>query len=190
MAGTTGATRLDYALVALMAQEPRSGYDLRKIFALTPLAHFSDSPGAVYPALRRLARRGWVAPVAPRPRSGRRREAFRVTAAGRRGLRDWLRQPVTRDQVVRDLDGLLLRFAFMGEWLEASEIQAFLEGLLRELRLHLADLESFFARASGGMSATGRLAFESGLAGLRAQISWAQGAARRYRNTRRGGRKP
>ena len=113
-----------------------------------------------------------------------------MTAAGRRALREWLRQAVTRDQVVRDPDGLLLRFAFMGEWLEASEIQAFLEGLLSELRLHLADLESFFARATGGMSATGRLAFESGLAGLRAQISWAQGAARRSRSTRRGGRKP
>ena len=113
-----------------------------------------------------------------------------MTAAGRRALRDWLRRPVTRDQVVRDPDGLLLRFAFMGEWLDAREIQAFLEGLLRELRLHLADLESFFGRESGAMSATGRLAFESGLAGLRAQISWARRAARRSRSSRRGGRKP
>jgi DNA-binding PadR family transcriptional regulator len=190
MAEMTGPTRLEYALLALIAQEPRSGYDLRKIFALSPLAHFSDSPGAVYPALRRLARRLWVEPVAPRPRSGRRREAFRMTAAGRRALRAWLRQPVTRDQVVRDQDGLLLRFAFMGEWLEAREIQAFLGGLFRELRLHLADLEPFFARESGGMSATGRLAFESGLAGVRAQISWARGAARRLRGARRGERKP
>ena len=53
----TAATRLDYALLALIAQEPRSGYDLRKIYALTPLAHFSDSPGAVYPSLRRLERK-------------------------------------------------------------------------------------------------------------------------------------
>lgn len=185
-----GPARLDYALLALIAQEPRSGYDLRKIFALTPLAHFSDSPGAVYPALRRLARKLWVEPVAPRPRTGRRRVAFRIGAAGRRALLDWLRQPVTRDQVVRDPDGLLLRFAFMGERLEAREIQAFLEGLLRELRLQLTDLESFFARESGGMSATGRLAFESGLAGVRAQISWARGAARRLRGAGREGRKP
>ena len=185
-----GPARLDYALLALIAQEPRSGYDLRKIFALTPLAHFSDSPGAVYPALRRLARKRWVEPVAPRPRTGRRRVAFRIGAPGRRALLDWLRQPVTREQVVRDPDGLLLRFAFMGERLEASEIQAFLEGLLRELRLHLADLEAFFARESGGMTATGRLAFESGLAGVRAQISWAQRAARRLRGAGREGRKP
>jgi DNA-binding PadR family transcriptional regulator len=190
MAEMPGSTRLDYALLALIAQEPRSGYDLRKIFALTPLAHFSDSPGAVYPALRRLVRKLWVEPVAPRPEGGRRREAFRINAAGRRALRDWLHQPVTRDLVVRDPEGLLLRFAFMGEWLEKREIQAFLEGLLHELRLHLADLESFFARESGRMSATGCLAFESGLAGVRSQISWAQRAARRFRSAERGARKP
>jgi DNA-binding PadR family transcriptional regulator len=178
-----GATRLDYALLALIGQAPCSGYDLRKIFALTPLAHFSDSPGAVYPSLRRLRRRRWVEPVQPRPKGGRRREAFRPTPAGRQALRDWLQQPVTRDQVVRDPDGLLLRFAFMGEWLAGQEIQAFVEGLVRELRLHLADLEEYFARESARMTETGRLAFESGLDGVRAQIAWAVRAAARLRAT-------
>jgi len=179
------ATRLDYALLALLGQAPRSGYDLRKIFALTPLAHFSDSPGAVYPSLRRLEKKRWVEPTSARPEGGRRREAFRLTQAGRRALRDWLGQPITRDEVVRDTDGLLLRFAFMGEWLAAREIQAFLGDLLRGLRLHLADLERFFSRESARMSVTGRLAFESGLSGLRAQIEWARGAGVRLRATER-----
>jgi DNA-binding PadR family transcriptional regulator len=172
------ATRLDYALLALIAQEPRSGYDLRKIFSLTPLAHFSDSPGAVYPSLRRLERKRWVEPVSPRPQGGRRRQAFRPTAAGHRALRAWLRSPVTRHEVVHDPDGLVLRFAFMGERLAAHDIQAFLEDLAREQRLYVADLEQFFSRESARMSLTGRLAFESGLAGLRAQIAWAQAARR------------
>ena len=179
MAGA--ATRLDYALLALIAQEARSGYDLRKIFSLTPLAHFSDSPGAVYPSLRRLQGKLWVEPALPKPLGGRRREAFRLTSAGRRALHDWLRQPVTRDEVVRDADGLILRFAFMAESLAAREIETFLEGLVREQRLYLADLEQFFTRESARMSLTGRLAFESGLTGLRAQIAWAQEAARRLR---------
>jgi hypothetical protein len=97
---------------------------------------------------------------------------------------------VTRDQVVRDADGLVLRFAFMGEWLEAHEIQAFVEGLLRELRGHVADLEVFFSRESAGMSVTGRLAFESGLSGLRAQIQWAHRAGRRLRSAGHARRKP
>src|SRR5262245_48899722 len=92
-----GATRLDYALLALIGQAPRSGYDLRRIFALTPLAHFSDSPGAVYPSLRRLQRTRWVEPVSTRPEGGRRREAFRLTRTGRRAARGGRPHPVTPD---------------------------------------------------------------------------------------------
>ena len=33
---------------------------VKKIFALTPMAGFSDSPGAIYPALRKLERNNLV----------------------------------------------------------------------------------------------------------------------------------
>src|SRR5260370_3518580 len=51
---------LAYALLGLLRQQPRSGYDLRKIFANTPMGTFSDSPGAIYPALQRLEKHGLV----------------------------------------------------------------------------------------------------------------------------------
>ena len=47
-------SQLGYALLGLIHQQPLSGYDVKKIFASTPMAGFSDSPGAIYPALRRL----------------------------------------------------------------------------------------------------------------------------------------
>ena len=37
-----------------------SGYDLRKIFTTTAMGSFSDSPGAIYPALARLEANGLV----------------------------------------------------------------------------------------------------------------------------------
>ena len=49
---------LGYALLGLLHAGPQSGYGLRRTFVTTPLAVFSDSPGAIYPALRRLARQG------------------------------------------------------------------------------------------------------------------------------------
>jgi len=54
---TTAIPLLGYALLGLLHQKERSGYDLRKVFTHTPVKHFSDSPGAIYPALRRLERR-------------------------------------------------------------------------------------------------------------------------------------
>ncbi|NIP16888.1 MAG: hypothetical protein GWM87_01035, partial [Xanthomonadales bacterium] len=39
-------TVLEFALMGLVHQEPRSGYELKKIFETTPMAHCSSSPGA------------------------------------------------------------------------------------------------------------------------------------------------
>jgi len=51
---------LGYALLGLIHQKPSSGYDLRKTFAETAMGNYSDSPGAIYPALERLESQGLV----------------------------------------------------------------------------------------------------------------------------------
>ena len=51
---------LGFALLGLIFEQPRSGYDLRKIFTTTAMGSFSDSPGAIYPALARLEANGLV----------------------------------------------------------------------------------------------------------------------------------
>ena len=84
---------LEAALLGLLARGPASGYELRKIFLTTPLAAYSDSPGAVYPALRRLEQRGYVSGRAEP--GARRRKPWQLTAAGRSWLRSWVAQPVT-----------------------------------------------------------------------------------------------
>src|SRR5512134_2703702 len=93
------------ALLGLLHQQPRSGYDLRKVFTLTPFSHFSDSPGAIYPALRRLAARGYV--TAGAPSGGRRRQVFRLTPRGRKAWLAWLRRLPAPGDVVSRLDQLL-----------------------------------------------------------------------------------
>jgi hypothetical protein len=73
----SNATTLEFALLGLLDQRPLSGYDLRRIFATTPFTYYSDSPGAVYPALRRLEARGWIASLASAPTNARGRRALR-----------------------------------------------------------------------------------------------------------------
>jgi DNA-binding PadR family transcriptional regulator len=55
-----GPTPLEYAVLGLLHQSEQSGYDLRKVFAATALGNYSSSPGTVYPALKRLEKRGLV----------------------------------------------------------------------------------------------------------------------------------
>ncbi|HKN34165.1 MAG TPA: PadR family transcriptional regulator [Terriglobales bacterium] len=92
---------LAYALLGLLQQEPRSGYDLRKIFSATPLTSFSDSPGSIYPALERLERQGLIRSRVEERSGLRRRRLFRLTTAGVNELKGWQSRPLIRDDVIR-----------------------------------------------------------------------------------------
>src|SRR5512147_65966 len=107
----TEPSMLEAALLGLLARGPASGYELRRIFQTTPLAAYSDSPGAVYPALRRLARRGYVSGRAAA--TGRRRTSFQLTATGRAWLRRWASAPVTADDVAHRTATIDLRLALL-----------------------------------------------------------------------------
>jgi DNA-binding PadR family transcriptional regulator len=176
------ATRLEHALLALLDQEPHSGYELRRIFALTPLGHFSDSPGAIYPALRRLVARRWISACAPQ--GGRRRQEFRISARGREAFCAWLRLPVTAAEVTSDPDGLLLRFAFMGQALPPAAIRGFLGEYARRMAEQLAGLRRHHREHARTWPLTARLAFEHGLARHEAQVVWARNAARALEKTK------
>jgi DNA-binding PadR family transcriptional regulator len=78
---------LEFALIGLLRQKAQSGYDLRKTFTETAMRHYSDSPGSIYPALRRLHTKGLIE-AEPRDRRGR--EVFHLAAAGVEALLDWL----------------------------------------------------------------------------------------------------
>lgn len=177
----TTNSSLEHALLGLLDQKPRSGYDLRKIFGSTPLAHFSDSPGAVYPALRRLEARGWIAPVASRPEGGRGRRALCMTVAGRRAFLAWLALPPTREEVVRDISAIYLRFAFMSQAVPNAVPLRFLAELRRLLAAHVASLEGYCEAASEHMTPTGRIVFEHGVDGFRHALKWCAHAERALR---------
>ena len=176
------ATTLEYALLGLLDQEPHSGYELRRIFTDTPMGYFSDSPGAIYPALRRLVARRWVGAGAPK--GGRRRQEFRISARGREAFVAWLRLPVTVADVTTDPDALMLRFAFMGQALPAAAIRGFLREYERRMTSQLEGLRGHHGEHSHTWSLTGRLAFEHGLAQHEAKVAWARNAARMLEKTK------
>src|ERR1022692_1610130 len=101
---------LGYALLGLL-QKPSSGYDLRKVFSSTSMKSYSDSPGAIYPALNRLERQGLIRGAIEEGSGLRRRQVFRLTPKGLSELKQWITRPVTREDLVRGQQDLMLRFA-------------------------------------------------------------------------------
>jgi DNA-binding PadR family transcriptional regulator len=174
---------LNFAIVGLLWQEPRSGYDLRKFFASTPMISFSDSPGAIYPALQRLERRGLV-----RGRmegsSGRGRKTFATTAQGRSEFKRWQTKAITRRDIIRNIDALMLRFAFMDQFATKAATMRFLRDFARGLEAHLPTLRGFLETNGRFMPQSGRLAMESGIQAYEAQSRWVKTAQASYRRTK------
>lgn len=177
----SATTTLGLALIGLLHKGPHSGYDLRKIFQSTPMGHYSSSPGAIYPALRRLEEQGLISGSVDRVQSLRPRKTFRPTQRGTEALRAWLAQPVTRDDVVFNLDVVLLRFAFMGNLEEAGETRLFLGSLVRELAGYVEELELQLEDLPAGPTLHGRLALECGIESQRAHLRWARRALKQFK---------
>jgi DNA-binding PadR family transcriptional regulator len=175
---------LSGALLGLLHDEPRSGYALRKLFASTAMGTFSDSPGSIYPALRRLAREGLVAGAIENARSLRPRQVYRLTPAGLAALQRWLTEPVVRDRVAADLSTLMLRFVFMPQTIGVTATMAFLVEFERELAAYVAALREMH-RTAQGMPVAGRLGIRAGIESLAAHVRWARLARRTLGASRR-----
>jgi DNA-binding PadR family transcriptional regulator len=173
---------LEMALLGLVSQcQPCSGYDLRKILADTPMGTFSDSPGAIYPALQRLERAGLARGRIAETSAVRRRKLYRLSDAGKDALERWLRKPLERADVVRGMRELSLRFAFMEPLLGRDACVPFLESLVRELADYIPALREHARSQKASVSRSGRLALEGGIMGYESQLAWARMALRSYK---------
>ena len=129
-------TTLGYALLGLLHFEPQSGYALRQFFASSPMGMYSSSPGAIYPALKSLQRAGLVQKSLLLD-STQTKGVFEVTSQGESALFDWLRSPVTYEDVERRESELILRFSMMTNRLQPDEIIEFLQSLEEKtMQLH------------------------------------------------------
>jgi DNA-binding PadR family transcriptional regulator len=177
---------LGFALLGLLHEQPMSGYDLRKVFASTAMGSFSDSPGAIYPALGRLEKRGLVKGTVEESASLRKRRVFKVTAKGAAVLKAWLKRPVTRDDVVRRIGELMLRFAFMDDALGPERTTEFLREYAEGLSEYLPILKEFHKAHASTMPMSARLAFESGIEEYEVRLKWARSSLAVYERGKRG----
>lgn len=165
-------TSLGYLLLALLAQGPQSGYDLRKLIGDSPLRAYSNSPGAIYPALRRLESRGFV--QLTKPEGGRRRQPVALTENGKESLWHWLHKPVTEEDVISNGEELLLRFAFMSPFGLQDLARTFLTQYEAANAAYLEKLRQHYQEHGADIPLTGRLAFELGLEQYDTRIRWAR----------------
>ncbi len=83
-----------YAILGGLSIQPDlSGYDLRKGIQNSIGYFWAESYGQLYPALKRLADEGLIAPSGSASNGHTRRQTYVITDAGRMALRQWLALP-------------------------------------------------------------------------------------------------
>jgi DNA-binding PadR family transcriptional regulator len=168
------------ALLLFLADE-KSGYDVRLLFQATPLGIFSDSPGAIYPALARLERDGLLESEA-QP-SARRRRVYRRTEAGETALRAWLKAPVDPQVVARRPHELELRYVLIAFRLGKNDARRFLAETADAFERPIAELTAFHD-ANGAMGAPSLDALDLGIRLFRTRLSWCRDMQLRWENER------
>jgi len=176
---------LGFALLGLIHQQPMSGYDLRKVFASTAWGTFTDSPGAIYPALHRLESRGMVRGQVEVSTSLRKRRLYRTTPKGLASFKAWLKKPLTRDDVIRRMPDLMVRFAFMDPTLGEERTIRFLGEFATQMTAYLPSLQEHLATHGRAMPLSSRLALESGILEYETRLRWARSSIAIYEREKR-----
>ena len=167
---------LSLAILGLISQRPLTGYDLRKIFATTPMGHFSSSPGAIYPALRRIEKARWVRSKAGQGKTHRQRMLYEITPRGREVLKQHVSLPITRDDIIWHTDDLMMRFAFMDGIVGREQTVQFLRDWASQIDAYVAVLRGYLGSVKHIMPPCGRLALENGIQGYEMSAQWARRA--------------
>ena len=128
-----------WAVLGLLEQRPRSGYDLKRAVDRTIRHFWAASYGQIYPELRRLEDAGWIE-GSDGSRGARSRRVYSITPRGRTALLDWLRGGETRIEL---RDESLLRL-FFADALPVGQALGLLEARregYRQMRTYLVSLD-------------------------------------------------
>ena len=94
-------TTRHYGVLASLAQEPRSGYDIAQWFAYVTKHFCAFGHSSIYPTLADLERRGFVTFTQMPSEQGPARKVYELTPTGHDALLAWVAEPAA-DAEVRD----------------------------------------------------------------------------------------
>jgi DNA-binding PadR family transcriptional regulator len=156
----------------MIASGHPTGYEISKVAELTSRFFWAAGDGQVYPQLKKLTKAGLIESKAER-QGRRRRNVYRLTAAGRRALEKWLESTTPPMRELRD-EGLLQLFfsGDLGTELLRTRIDVIRETHLQAIQ-RLNEIESSARRHPGAL-----LAQRHGLALHNAAVQWCDDISR------------
>jgi PadR family transcriptional regulator AphA len=127
---------LEFLILGMLKDSPRSGYDLGREFKHIVSHFWQAHQSQVYRALYRLEREGWVRSIVVKQQVAPDKKIYRITRKGRTALTQWLKNPVTTPALRRPWLGQL----FFADEMSAEEIVRIIDRRLAELKREYDEL--------------------------------------------------
>jgi DNA-binding PadR family transcriptional regulator len=177
---------LEPAILGLLHESPMHGYELRKRLNLVLGSFRALSYGSLYPALKSLADRGWIAgsestDTPHAVASKRARIVYQLTADGKEHLQEVLAQSGPSTWEDENFD---VRFAFFGQT-DAETRLRILEGRRTRLTERLEQIRQSVARTRERMDEYTLELQRHGLEQVEREVRWLDGLIDNERGARR-----
>ncbi len=104
---------LKFALLGLLSESPKYGYEIKQKFEGALGNVWSVSYGQLYPTLRRLSELEWVTKKTAPGKKAAEKNIYSITPTGIKKLNDWLLQPLRTSYRVKD--EFTLKFLFFNK---------------------------------------------------------------------------
>ena len=160
---------VQYAILALLAQRARHGYDLRDAFEASLGGNWPLNSGQIYSSLERLARDGLVVEQGTERSGGPDKRVWTLTASGREEVAAWFAAPVPRDYRLRDELYLKLMLAVVTT---VARPRPVLQAQRRELFRELHDLTARRNAADPRRQLAQILLLDSAIMHTEAELRW------------------
>ena len=169
MSGSRSAT-LELAVLGLLHQSPLHGYELRKRLNAVLGSFRAFSYGSLYPCLKDLLARGWIAEEHDGPRrvGGRSRIVYRLTAEGKERFQDML---ADSGPAAWDDENFGVHLAFFGQT-DADVRLRILEGRRSRLEERVDALKQSLTRTRERVDAYTLELQRHGLESVEREVRW------------------
>ena len=167
-----------------------TGYEVVREFAQSAAAHYRSREGAIYPLLARLVARRLLR-CRELPRGSGKARAYKVSPAGLRVLRAWLRGPIPQQDATVPPDLVRVRIYFLGA-IGPAEQRKMLRDAAEKVRFEIASIQQRLAQSRAEGNDYAAMALSGIVRVMRARQRWISSVAGQIgsRNARVAGSSP
>ena len=160
---------LKYALLGLLAENPKYGYEIKQEFEGALGNVWSVSYGQLYPTLRRLSEVQWVTKRTEPGKKAAEKNIYSITPKGKQKLDEWLLRPLRSSYKVKD--EFTLKFLFFDK-LPREKVLDYLKTQQKKTVMQKENFQRTLVSIKDELNFFLQAIIRKGIIHLEAEIQW------------------